>query len=218
MRYILYKLEVESFSNILDIGSWHALQSIELANLFPDAEVNAFEPVPESYSQCVKNASESGKNIKVHNLALSNTEDSEVPFYVVDAATSTSPNLGASSLLPFEEGLNGKYFNHVWNQNAIRVKSDTLDSWCAKNGKSKIDLIWIDVQGAEKLVFEGGVKTLENVKVIFTEVGLKPYYKGHNLYEEINGFLVDLGFKEVKESWELNGADCEANTIYIKKP
>ncbi len=50
-----------------------------------------------------------------------------------------------------------------------------------------------------------------------TEVGLKPYYEGHTLKADIDNLLIDLGFKELDSSFELNGFDFEANTVYIRR-
>jgi hypothetical protein len=90
-------------------------------------------------------------------------------------------------------------------------------NWCKQNVIDKIDIIWIDVQGAELNVFKGGENILKNTKVIFTEVGLKAYYEGHSLKKDIDNYLLNLGFKEISDSFELNGFDYEANTIYIKE-
>ena len=73
------------------------------------------------------------------------------------------------------------------------------------------------MQGAELLVFQGAKNILKNTKIIMTEVGLKPYYEGHTLKADIDNLLIDLGFKELDSSFELNGFDFEANTVYIRR-
>ena len=42
--------------------------------------------------------------------------------------------------------------------------SQTLDSYCELNNISQIDFIEIDVEGAEKYIFDGATKLLENKK------------------------------------------------------
>ena len=76
--------------------------------------------------------------------------------------------------------------------------------------------MWVDVQGAELLVFKGAEKILKNTRIIMTEVGLKPYYEGHTLKPDIDAYLGSLGFKELEGAFELNGFDYEANTIYVR--
>jgi FkbM family methyltransferase len=218
-RFIVDKYELLNINEVLDIGSWHLGQSIELHQIFPNAKISAFEPVPESYNLCLYNRTNSGiseSEISIYNTAISDTIG-EVNFYSVDPSTSSHPNVGASSLLKFIDGLNGSFFSQTWNQKEILVKCNTLDNWCTDNSKDKIDIIWIDTQGTELNVFKGGEKTLEKVKVIFTEVGLKPYYEGHTMKKEIDDFLLSKGFIEIKDSFELNGFDYEGNTIYVNE-
>jgi FkbM family methyltransferase len=215
MRFILDKIDLSSIQTILDIGSWHLEQSIEFKGLFPDAHVYAFEPVPESYDNCLFK-SKFHQNIYVFNVALTNFIG-ETSFYPVDSNLSSTPNVGASSLLKFKDGLNGSFFGQNWIQKEIKVKTDTLDNWSNLHNIHHIDIIWIDVQGAELQVFQGGENILNNTKIIFSEVGLKPYYEGHSLKKDIDNFLLTRNFVEIKESFELNGFDYEANTIYVNK-
>jgi len=219
IKFIIDKYDLSDIKNILDIGSWHLGQSIEFHKLFPNSNIFAFEPVPESYQLCLINRNNENipiDKIQVFNIALSNL-DGKINFYQVDPETSSHPNIGASSLLKFIDGLNGSFFSQTWNQKEIIVDSLKLDTWAYNNKKDKIDIIWIDTQGTELNVFEGGEDTLKNVKVIFTEVGIKPYYDGHSLKSDIDKFLLNRGFIEIKESFEFNGFDYEANTIYVNE-
>lgn len=215
VKFILDIIDLDDSKIILDIGSWHLDQAIELSSIFPNSEIHAFEPVPLSYQDCL-NKSFLHKNIKVHNIALSNF-NGETSFFCVDSEKSSKPNIGASSLNKFIDGLNGSFFGESWIQKEIKVNASTLDAWCNKMQINTIDVVWIDVQGAELNVFKGAKEILKNTKIIFTEVGLKPYYENHSLKPEIDDFFNSIGFQEVKESFELNGFDYEANTIYINK-
>jgi len=217
IQHVVDLYDLTGMQEILDIGSWHLGQAIEFQNIFPDAKVTAFEPVPESFQLCHHYRREYNKpNIDIHQLALSDI-DGKVSFFAVDPNQSTDPNVGASSMLKFIDGLNGSFFNRVWIQREIEVESMKLDTWCEKYNKNKIDIIWMDTQGTELQVLQGGSKCLDNVKFIFTEVGLKPYYEGHSLKNEIDNFLIEKGFVEIKDSFELNGFDYEANTIYVNE-
>ena len=215
VKFALDVIDLDDSKTILDIGSWHLNQSIEFSSIFPDANIYAFEPVPASFNNCSQKAL-TRPNISVYNLALSDFTG-EGSFYAVDPSQSTVPNVGASSLLPFKEGMNGSFFNEVWVQKEIKTKISTLDAWCRTNDIEDIDIIWIDAQGAELKVFQGGDKMLEKTKIIFTEVGLKAYYEGHSLKPDIDAFLEGKGFQELTESFELNGFDYEGNTIYVNK-
>ena len=217
--WLLGKTELGSVRQVLDIGSWHLCQSIQFSVIFQNAIIDAFEPVPDSYQLCLserdKIEAQKKNRIRVHNGALSNAAG-EISFYPVDAELSSEPNVGASSMFKFKEGLNGTPFGQRLVQKEIKVQADTLDNWCVRNHVSSVDIMWVDVQGSELLVFQGADNILKNTRIIMTEVGLKPYYEGHTLKADIDAFLFERGFLELEVSFELNGFDYEANTIYIK--
>jgi len=126
---------------------------------------------------------------------------------------------GFSSLFKFNGELrkNSYYGDDLLAQKEITVQADTLDNWSKENNVSEVDIMWVDVQGAELLVFEGAQELLKKTRIIMTEVGLKPYYEGHTLKADIDKLLLGLGFKELDDCFELNGFDYEANTVYVKE-
>ncbi len=221
-RRLLHLLSLnllENVTTILDIGSWHLGQSLEFAQIFPKAQIHAFEPVPDSYQLCLqRKAAQDQYNqsrIHIHNIALGK-QTGTTSFYAVDPTLSSVPNVGASSMFKFMDGLNGTPFGQNLVQQEIEVNADTLDNWSKNNNIAQIDIVWMDVQGAELLVLQGADNILHNTRIIMTEVGLKPYYEGHTLKADIDEYLFARGFRELQESFELNGFDYEANTIYIK--
>ena len=60
-------------------------------------------------------------------------------------------------------------------QKKLKIKSVKLDDWANENKINKIDLIWMDVQGAEKDVIEGAENILKQTKYIWTEFGEVDY-------------------------------------------
>ena len=219
LRHLAGHIDLSNIKQVVDIGSWHLGQSMEFSSVFKEAKIDAFEPVPESYELCVNRHNqldEQKKNrIHVHNIALSN-EPGDVPFYVVGKGIHPNIDEGFSSMFKFNSELNVNGNGEHSLQKAITVKADTLDNWCKTNNVKEVDILWMDAQGSELLVLQGAKKILKNTKIIMTEVGLKPYYEGHTLKPDIDAYLEGLGFKELKSSFELNGFDYEANTIYIR--
>ena len=213
VRYLLDTIELDGSKTILDIGSWHLEQSIELSRIFPNSKIYAFEPVPESYQNCVQK-SKYFDGISVFNMAMTNF-CGETAFYPIDANISPDKNIGASSLLKFKEGLNGTFMNQCWIQKEIKIEACTIDAWAKKHNVDSIDIMWIDVQGAELQVFQGADEILAKTKVILTEVGMKPYYEGHGMKKDIDDYLISKGFKEVTQAFEMNGSEYEGNAIYI---
>jgi len=60
-----------------------------------------------------------------------------------------------------------------------QVKTMPLDGWVKKEKINKIDFIWADVQGAEKELIEGALKTLnEKTRYFYTEFYNEELYEG----------------------------------------
>ncbi len=68
------------------------------------------------------------------------------------------------------------------------VRLDDLDDL------GTVDMVKIDVQGAELDVFKGGIKALADALVIWTEVEFIELYEGQPLFAEIEQFLRAQGF------------------------
>ena len=59
----------------------------------------------------------------------------------------------------------------------------------------KYDLV-LDVQGAELDVLKGfSASSFKNIDQITTEVSTKEFYKNGVLFDDLNTFIVNLGFK-----------------------
>ena len=58
---------------------------------------------------------------------------------------------------------------------AIDVAAERFDNWYAQTNLGKIDLIWIDVQGAEREVVDGMGVEIKNVKYLWIEYGESTY-------------------------------------------
>lgn len=117
-----------------------------------------------------------------------------------------------SSALPADEQLLGAEIDI--SGNAVQTESKTLDEVCAPVTGS-IDLLKIDVQGAELDVLKGGVQTLKRTQLAWIEVSFKPLYKGQALFGDILHYMESQGFVMINifpgfkgKSGELLQADC----------
>ena len=134
---------------VLDIGANIGYYSILALLANPESEVVAFEPVPQFYD-CLK------RNIELNQLTLRITalnlavgdQCGEIPLYL--------PNNGVlceSSILPAFRP----------DSTQLRVEATTVDKFLKDRDISSVDLIKIDVEGAEHLVFQGMANTLEKM-------------------------------------------------------
>ena len=187
--------KISNVEVILEIGSRDAIQSIEFSNLFPKAKIYAFECYPLCIKMCVEN-SKDFKNIEIVPYAIFNKNE-KMKFYPVIT------NVGASSLFRITKEYAAD-FNYP--QKEIEVESIRIDTWAKEKGIKKIDLVWIDLQGAEYEAFEGMGKLLSDVQAIYTEVEYQALYKDQKLLKDILKLLNERGFsmirnRPVRTSW-----------------
>lgn len=166
---------------ILDIGSRDLDQSIELRCAFPNARIIAFEPNPNQYKLC----SERAKLFEVDFIgcAVSDVEGTS-DFWVLDF------NEGGSSLL--------KPVNVPWSSNVsnkVPVPCRRIDTILKELGVSKVDCVWMDVQGYELKALQSFGSYLKDVRVMHTEASPNPNYEGHVSITELEKFLVDNDFE-----------------------
>ena len=90
---------------------------------------------------------------------------------------------------------NGKYPVEKYVQNEITVNCHRLDTVMAKNNIPRVDIIWMDLQGAELLALKGLGKFMKTVKYMNTEVSHYAMYHGQVLFDELNNFVISNGFR-----------------------
>ena len=177
---------------ILDIGSRDCMQSIEFNNHFKNSKIYAFECNPNTIPICMNNI-KNYTNIKLIDCAV-NTYDGSCKFYPINKdktiTTWADGNPGASSLFI----ANGKYPHETYHQDEITVNCKRIDTILKENNISKVDLIWMDLQGAELLALQSMGKYLNDVEYIHTEVTYQPMYHGQSLFNDIDNILKSNGF------------------------
>jgi FkbM family methyltransferase len=74
------------------------------------------------------------------------------------------------------------------------VSLQTLDDWAAASAVESIDVMKLDVQGAELAVLEGAERLLRDVRLIELEVTFNRIYEGQPLFGEVDSYMRDHGF------------------------
>lgn len=101
----------------------------------------------------------------------------------------------SSSLLPIDSR-NSEWFGRDLSvANSISVLTLTLPELMKRQQLERVDLLKLDLQGAERLVLSEGAEVLDRVQVIYTEVFFERLYAGAWLFWEMNEFLAGRGFK-----------------------
>lgn len=200
--YELLKQLLPTNAIVVEAGAQFGEDTLWMSEFWPMGKIHAFEPSPNTYPSVVKVA-ESCTNVQAYQLALS-SEKGEFAFYLAG---------GASSLLRPQDSFNTDYF-HCDVEHPIIVQVDTLDNWAKEKCIEKIDFLWLDMEGNELNALKGGVETLRNVKLIYTEVNLQRFWEGCVMYHELKEWLTEQGFEEI---WSDIVPTWHGNVLFINK-
>jgi len=126
---------------------------------------------------------------------------------------------GASSLLPINSTAETTFGKKVAKVEEIEVQAISLDALFASEGLTEVDLLKVDIQGAEHLMIAGGKQALSQVKALYIEVCFERFYDGSKTFEELDHLLKEEGFKLRSFSEPMLGPDaCLAycNALYLR--
>ena len=174
---------------ILEIGALHVENSKEpfyqLLEYFPSSEIIGFEIEKEL---CDKMNSKASKGIKYYSCALGEKNEKK-RLYNTKNPMCTSLYKPNEKLIRLYNNLDVAYL-----KNETEVETIALDTFIKKNNIDEIDLIKIDVQGAELDIFKGGKNTLQNVLKIICEVEFISIYENQPLFGDVSNFLTKYDF------------------------
>jgi FkbM family methyltransferase len=139
-RHVLDCLKKTNVRTVFDVGANAGAYTRACISRFKSAEIHAFEIAPPTCEKLTHSLASS--RAKVNNFGLSNSEGA------VDLHYSQNDD-GKSSLIDGGDIINGACFR------TMTAHVTTGDRYCRRNGIASIDLLKIDVEGAEHLVLEG---------------------------------------------------------------
>jgi FkbM family methyltransferase len=178
---------------IFDIGSRDCAQSIEFYEHFPNARIYAFECNPNTLPICKQNIEKYTDRITLVEGAVCDY-DGDITFYPINQSKTITTwkdgNPGASSLFKS----NGKYTVEKYVQDEIKTNCHRLDSVIKKYDIPGVDIIWMDLQGAELLALKGMGEFLQDTKYIHTEISHREMYTGQVMFDELHNFIIGNNF------------------------
>jgi FkbM family methyltransferase len=133
---------------VADIGANIGYHTVILAKrVGRKGAVHAFEPDADTYQELVANVRRNRcAHVHCSGLALSAVSGRQSLYLGLDSVNSAlRPNLHSGTA-------------------TVAVETITLDTYVSRAGLNRLDLLKIDVEGAERLVLEGGVRTLNNFR------------------------------------------------------
>ncbi len=198
----------------IDIGVYRGVYSFKLAQNFK--KVHAFEPNTLLFPYLEKNLNKIIHNIKLYNIALSDTEGS------------ADLNLPIRSNSLFKDNIEELFKlgsatihtdNKFENFKSIKVQKNKLDNI---NLKENIGFIKIDVEGHEQSVINGGLQTIKkNMPVMLIEIeerhSKKPIIQTINNIKELGYEAYFFDKSRLTNITENNNFKLERNFIFIKK-
>jgi FkbM family methyltransferase len=169
----IFKSLIERSSLVVDVGAnigWYTLLAAKRAR-----KVYSFEPSPVSFSLLQRSVSKNGfKNVAAYPYCVSEREGS-VTLHLAD-----SGNKGLHSIV-----------RNIGSQ-TIEVRSVTIDSMFPSE---TIDLMKIDVEGAELLVLLGAHKMIEEGRLRRIVMEWNPWaseaWQHNHIFEKFNAFCAD---------------------------
>lgn len=167
---------------ILEIGCANGLDSLVFLNQFKDIELFCFEPDPRNINVFKERVKDN--RCKLFEIAIG-SEDKEIDFHQSSGRPSTEPIGTDWALSGSLKRPKAHLASHLWCKfnKIIKVSCQKLDTWTRENNVNFIDLIWADVNGAEKDLIDGGKETFSITKYIYTEFGpdnIELYEEGIN--------------------------------------
>jgi FkbM family methyltransferase len=172
-------LKDRTVRTIFDVGANVGQTIGAYRRRFPEATIHAFEPHPGCF-EALGARFAGDRQVRLIHTAVGDSEGTG-RFLV-----STHPTRH-SLLAPVDGGV----------EEEIEVPVTTLDSYLARTGISHVDLLKVDVEGAEMSVFRGARDALANgrISVIFMEAMFIPHYEGQPLFHDLVSHLAHHGFQ-----------------------
>jgi len=138
----------------MDVGAHVGYYSLQAARqVGPSGQVISFEPEPSNYELLTQNIVLNGySNLTAINKAVSSTVGTATLY-----------------ITALDNGRNSMYHHGLPESGSTSVETTTLDSFLASEGWPRVDLVKIDVEGAEVEVLDGMARLMAdypNLKLI----------------------------------------------------
>jgi FkbM family methyltransferase len=175
---------------IFDGGAFKGYVSLKYNKLFPNSTIHSFEPYPESFSTLKRNTLQH-RNIKPYNKGLGE--------YVGISKFHSNNFAPTNSLLAthVEGDSNWGGEKILDTKEILDIELTTIDQIVEEENIKRIDILKLDVQGAEYQVMAGAKKTIEKglIGLIYTEIITIPTYENQQELDEALKMFREYGFE-----------------------
>jgi len=173
---------------IFDVGAHHGESIAEIVDNINSPSIYAFEPFSPSFKILFERYA-SDPRIRLFNIGFSDNNTSRRLH--VNSGSYTN-----SILMPAPNASRVWGAGHLEYQTSEVVEFTSLDEFCANKNLRQINLLKLDVQGAEHLVLNGGHKMLINqcISLIYAEVIISPTYVDQLRLDRIFSMYMNYGY------------------------
>lgn len=178
--------ERDSRPIIFDVGAYIGEVTKTYRKIFPRASLFCFEPFPDSFRELEQLSTD--PLVKIYQVAVS------------DQTGKTTLNVNAdvscNSIFPRPQSRPAYYSSEARNVDQIEIDTITIDRFCSQENIKRIDILKLDVEGAEIKALNGAHNTLLHhaVTLIYMEVMFIPHYEGGCLFHELAGLLAQYDY------------------------
>lgn len=167
---------------ILEAGACDGTDTGRMARYWPHAVIHSFEPVPALYAEAAR-CTTGLPGVRLYPLALSG-EVGPVVIHVTDPGP--GGNRGTSSLLA--SAVAGGAQDSV-------VQAVTMADWAQAEAVTRIDFMWLDMEGMELAALKAAGPVLSTVRAVCMEVSREQRHDGAPLYGEVVTWMAGQGFR-----------------------
>jgi 2-O-methyltransferase len=170
----------------IEVGANDGSDTRRLLDAFPSMTIECFEPDDRAIGLWRRTVCDD--RARLHEFAIGAT-DGVTSFFMSSGAPQGREH-------EFPEGWHlsgsirrptGHLDAHPWCEfpTEAEVTVRSLDSWAEEFGVGAVDFIWADVQGAERDLIAGGLKTLAHSRFLYTEYSETELYEGQRGLKEL---------------------------------
>jgi len=192
------KIPRDEIKTVIEIGARDLRDTFAIKLYYNPKIIYVFEANPAALTICAKTLKRYWmfrKGIYFIPKAVWN-ENKVIKFYSMQGTKlkhsnqAINPNIGGSSC--FGQAIFNKDEEII--QQEVDVEAVRLDSFCIEHRIAEIDLLCMDIEGAEYNALIGLGEYINKVNYIITEVTLKPGRIGQACFDVVEPFLKSKGF------------------------
>lgn len=193
-------------NTLIHCGAFHA----EEYEVYERNEVDFriwIEAIPSLVSRLLEKFKHSSKD-NVLEAALWKEDKVQLHFFLAS-------NMASSSLLAPKDHL--RVVPNVTFKESLSVSSVTLDTLLLLNsfGSMEVDLLVLDIQGAELAALQGSQGTLTRTQFVLVEVSKEELYENSTNWEVLNDYLTAQGF--LLADWSYSNQHSWGDALYARK-